>query len=193
MTQVESLIQINRNLQPRHPHNRNARLHRFARDWLEYNLPNEKQRSRIRERLEHWGVRLQRAYNREQCGYFDPGSPNAADPNPDVNQKLNKSRKSRARRDIDDYDEWMADYEAGGLEIMGNSDVAADQIAVRGRKDMIFQNPEKAIKNILRGYQNYARRYIAGCHGERVNQIHSKRAKKMTTRLLNLYRENLNS
>jgi len=74
---------------------------------LEYNLPNEKQRSRIRERLEHWGVRLQRAYNREQCGYFDPGSPNAADPNPDVNQKLNKSRKSRARRDIDDYDEWM--------------------------------------------------------------------------------------
>ena len=52
-------------------------------------------------------MRLQRAYNREQCGYFDPGSPNAADPNPDVNQKLNKSRKSRARRDIDDYDEWM--------------------------------------------------------------------------------------
>ena len=83
------------------------RLHRFARDWLEYNLPNEKQRSRIRERLEHWGVRLQRAYNREQCGYFDPGSPNAADPNPEVNQKLNKKRKSRARRDIDDYDEWM--------------------------------------------------------------------------------------
>ena len=83
------------------------RLHRFARDWLEYNLPNEKQRSRIRERLEHWGVRLQRAYNREQCGYFDPGSPNAADPNPDVNRKLNKSRKSRTRRDIDDYDEWM--------------------------------------------------------------------------------------
>ena len=36
-------------------------------------------------------------------------------------------------------------------------------------------------------------RYIAGCHGERVNQIHSKRAKKMTTRLLKLYRENLNS
>ena len=84
-----------------------GRLHRFARDWLEYNLPNEKQRSRIRERLEHWGVRLQRAYNREQCGYFDPGSPNAADPNPEVNQKLGKSRKSRARRDIDDYDEWM--------------------------------------------------------------------------------------
>lgn len=53
---------------------------------------------------------------------------------------------------------FQADYEAGGLEIMGNSDVAADQIAVRGRKDMIFQNPEKAIKNILRGYQNYARR-----------------------------------
>ena len=74
---------------------------------MEYNLPNEKQRSRIRERLEHWGVRLQRAYNREQCGYFDPGSPNAADPNPEVNQKLNKKRKSRARRDIDDYDEWM--------------------------------------------------------------------------------------
>ena len=74
---------------------------------MEYNLPNEKQRSRIRERLEHWGVRLQRAYNREQCGYFDPGSPNAADPNPEVNQKLGKSRKSRARRDIDDYDEWM--------------------------------------------------------------------------------------
>ena len=52
-------------------------------------------------------MRLQRAYNREQCGYFDPGSPNAADPNPEVNQKLNKKRKSRARRDIDDYDEWM--------------------------------------------------------------------------------------
>ena len=43
---------------------------------------------------------------------------------------------------------------------MGNSDVAADQIAVRGRKDMIFQNPEKAIKNILRGYQNFARRLV---------------------------------
>lgn len=191
-SQSQTEIKINRNLQPRHPYNRNARLHRFARDWLNYNLPNERIRSRIRERIERWGVRLQEAYNRETCGYFDPANPNAGDPNPHVNKKINKSRSSRQRRDdADDYDyqEWMQDYEMGGFEIMGGDE--SNGTLMRGRKDMILNNPEKAIKNIIRGFKNFAKRYIAGCHGERENQIHSKRASRMTARLLELYRDNL--
>lgn len=193
--QSQTEIKINRNLQPRHPYNRNARLHRFARDWLNYNLPNEKIRSRIRERIERWGVRLQEAYNRETCGFFDPTNPNSGDPNPNLNRKNGKSRRIRQRRDDEsdmseeDYNDWMNQFEMGGYEIMGMED--GDVTLMRGRKDMILNNPEKAIKNIIRGFKNFAKRYVAGCHGERENQIHSKRAHRMTARLLELYRDNL--
>jgi len=34
-------------------------------------------------------------------------------------------------------------------------------------------------------------RYIGGCHGERVKQSHSSRAKKLTEKLLKHYREQM--
>jgi len=44
----------------------------------------------------------------------------------------------------------------GGYEIMGMED--GDVTLMRGRKDMILNNPEKAIKNIIRGFKNFAKR-----------------------------------
>ena len=45
----------------------------------------------------------------------------------------------------------------GGFEIMGGDE--SNGTLMRGRKDMILNNPEKAIKNIIRGFKNFAKRY----------------------------------
>lgn len=196
-------VKIDRTLQPRHPQNRNARLHKFAQQWLETNIISNKYRERIWMRWQKWGQKMQAAFDRPQCGYFDPEKPNDGDPSPHQNHKLGKMRKSRSKRSTDsDTDgsssgnwndltdeEWMEELEKSAFEML--FDPSQGDVSLRGRKDLITQNPERAIKNILNGFRRYARRYIAGCHGERVNQSHSSRAKKFTEKLLKYYQNQM--
>lgn len=42
---------------------------------------------------------MQKAYDRDQCGYFNPENPNDGDPAPHHNHKLDKPRRARTRRD----------------------------------------------------------------------------------------------
>ena len=44
----------------------------------------------------------------------------------------------------------LVDDELGEMDLKG----------LRGRKDMITQNPEKAIKNILNGFRRFAKRFV---------------------------------
>jgi len=47
----------------------------------------------------------------------------------------------------------------GMLELLFDGDVP-DESRMRGRKDLITQNPERAIKNILNGFRRFAKRYV---------------------------------
>lgn len=207
--QSEFPVKIDRSLQPRHPQNRNARLHKFAQQWLETNIQNEKFRERIWQRWQKWGESMQKAYDRDQCGYFNPENPNDGDPAPHHNHKLDKPRRARTRRDTifditNDHNdknndneiyadmsrqEWEEKAREGTWEMLFDGEDSVK--GLRGRKDLITQNPERAIKNILSGFKRFAKRYIAGCHAERVKQSHSGRAKKLTEKLLNHYEKQL--
>ena len=64
------------------------RLHKFAKQWLETNIISNKYRERIWMRWQKWGQKMQAAFDRPTCGYFDPEKPNDGDPTPNQNHKL---------------------------------------------------------------------------------------------------------
>ena len=71
------------------------------------------------------------------------------------------SQISLILKKINFYETFVQDeWEGGGWEIMGGDDasVIGGLQLMRGRKEMIYNQPEKAIRNILRGFKNYAKR-----------------------------------
>jgi hypothetical protein len=81
------------------------RLQKFAKLWLEKHIAKEKYKERIWSRWERWGEMMQKAFQRPQCGYFDPENPSKPDPEPHKNHKLDKGRRIRRNDDLDPADD----------------------------------------------------------------------------------------
>ena len=90
------------------------------------------------------------AYNREECGYFDPN--NLPHGGPDPNPELRPDLKPRRQRRSDSSNEDPTD---GGLY--------DEEGFMRYDKN----NPMVGIKQITTGFRKWAQRYINECYGQR--------------------------
>ena len=96
--------------------------------------------------------RFERAYNREECRFYDPTVPHGG-PNP--NPKPRRTRREIENRLGDD-----------------DMDIFDTETFMR-----IAPTPLHAIRQIFVGFRKWTERYIAECYGERVHGYHTKRLK----------------
>jgi hypothetical protein len=137
-----------RKVPPRRPEQRLSRLNQFSAEWLNANLPNLPSKDAWIAKFETNASRMMRAYERENCGYFDPtnlphGGP---DPNPHLRPNLKPRKTLRKRREAD-----SDDYEADDGTLL--------------RYDR--ENPLTGIRQITTGYRKWAQRFINECGGQR--------------------------
>jgi len=192
---------------PRHPLNRLNTLRtfitNFADDVIMPAIDNRKYADRFVRQMHGMMDNMENAYNRPNCGYYDPNSKHGGpDPNPDVKP----NGKPRARRDAEEdthfddqqsfEDECAKGWENNNAVVRGeccdgvasyaaaNADECASLPAVRrkGNKktpwDRLSQDPALKWKQIMTGTRKWADRYINNCSGQRKKQHVSKRTKK---------------
>ena len=152
---------------PRTPLQRLATLKRFSADILNdwwFFLPSK---DKWIEKFANNADRMERAYNRPTCGYFDPY--NKPHGGPDANPDLRPNGKPRRqRRELEDDDEGL--YDEDGFLRYDNND------------------PEVGIKQITTGFRKWADRYINECWGQRKNKYQKDRMNKFYNLLLAHYR-----
>jgi len=148
---------------PRRPEQRLNRLIQFSHEWLTDNLPNLPSVNSWKNKFENNAGRMLAAYEREECGYFDPD--NLPHGGPDPNPELRPNLKPRNRRSDD------GDQTDGGLY---------DEDGFM-RYDKT--NPMVGIKQITTGFRKWAERYINECHGQRKYKYQVDRMNKWFTTL----------
>lgn len=138
---------------PRHPDQRLNRLNQFSEEWLTDNLYDLPSLSSWVAKFNKNAARMQRAFKRSNCGFFDASQlPHGG---PDANPDLRPGGRPRNRRQAGDFkldptkDE--DDYES------------LDGTLLRYDKT----NPMTGIKQITTGYRKWAQRFINECNGQR--------------------------
>jgi len=170
---VNAANEDDKKVPPRRPEQRLARLNQFSAEWLDDNVPNLPSIQSWKNKFEKNAERILRAYNRPECGFFDPnvlphGGPDA---NVDLRPNLSPRRPitdDRKRRETDPTDGGMID-ENGFL-----------------RYDKT--NPLRGIKQITTGYRKWAERYINECWGQRKHKYQITRMNSWWTLLSDHYK-----
>jgi len=145
---------------PRTPLQRLNRLQIFSKEWLNDNLPNLPAKENWVSKFEVYAERMIEAYEREECGFFDPSLPyGGPDANPDLRPGGTPRRPLDRKRRSDEEDDGFTD-EYGEL--------------LRYNKNQ----PLVGIKQITTGYRKWAERYINECWGQRKHQYQIKRMNK---------------
>lgn len=195
-----------RKVPPRHPLQRINKLgvfmDNFAAEMVDMGKMKQGQADRFSSRMDKFLGNMEKAFNRDNCGFYDAdlGKHGGPDPAPETS----KHGKDRNRRDIDEEDlheathEWCAgelaeayvnddgEFNAANYaECCGFSDdycIAGVQAPRSGKKsayDRLSNNPELKWKQITTGVRKWAQRYINNCHGQRKNKLASKRANRL--------------
>jgi hypothetical protein len=149
-----------RKVPPRRPEQRLNRLNIFSAEWLHDNLSDLPSKDAWIAKFESNAARMLKAFQRPNCGYFDPTNLPHGGPDPDPH--LRPNGKPRQRRSTDDDD-----YEDG------------DGSLLRYDKN----NPMTGIRQITTGYRKWAQRFINECSGQRKNNFQVKRMRKWFDRL----------
>ena len=145
---------------PRTPLQRLATLKRFSAEILNewwFFLPSK---DKWVEKFANNADRMENAFNRPTCGYFDPNNmPNGG---PDANPDLRPNGKPRReRRSLDDYDTDEGLYDEDGFLRLSS-------------------DPEVGIKQITTGFRKWADRYINECWGQRKHKYQRQRMNKFS-------------
>ena len=153
---------------PRHPQQRLRTLLRFADEWLDDNFRARREEDekgynsgvrladRFARTFQNWGGRLKEAIDRK-CFYYDENSPHGG----------------KTKRSVDD----------------GNSGTnldAAEYDTSKAADDLLRynkSNPVLGLRQITTGFRKWSMRYISDCAGERNDQKHSGRAKRLNTKI----------
>lgn len=143
---------------PRHPDQRLNRLNQFSEEWLTDNLYDLPSYSSWVQKFKSNALRMQNAFSRDNCGFFDPNQKPHGGPDPNPN--LRPGGRPRNRRQAAPEEE--EDFEG------------ADGALVRYDK----ANPMVGIKQITTGYRKWAQRFINECHGQRKFTYQVKRMGK---------------
>jgi len=144
---------------PRRPDQRLNRLNQFAEEWLNDNLYDLPSKESWVVKFNKNAERMLAAFNRDNCGFFDPNmKPHGG---PDPNPNLNPKGRPRSRRQAENTEN-TENYEGedGTLERYDKS------------------NPLVGIKQITTGYRKWAERFINECHGQRKYNYQINRMKK---------------
>jgi len=99
---------------PRTPPQRLETLGRFINEWLDDHMTSVSSYDSWKRRVDENTARMEAAYNRKSCAYFNPDLPHGG-PNPYPRQDRVTHSKNRRRRSIrDDMQEakGMTDFEA---------------------------------------------------------------------------------
>jgi len=143
---------------PRTPLQRLNRLQIFSKEWLNDNLPNLPSMENWVGKFEVNAERMIEAYQRENCGFFDPSLPyGGPDPNPELRPGGNPRRPTDRKRRSDGDEDGFIDEFSGEL--------------LRYNKNQ----PLVGIKQITTGYRKWAERYINECWGQRKHKYQTKR------------------
>jgi len=147
---------------PRTPTQRLNRLVQFSHEWLEDNLPNLPSKESWKSKFETNADRMEAAFNRSICGYFDPnnlphGGPDA---HPNLRPNMRPRIQNRERRALGDDDTDGGLYDEDGF--------------MRYNKN----SPMIGIKQITTGYRKWAERYINECYGQRKHKYQKQRMNK---------------
>merc|ERR1712176_157739 len=192
---------------PRNPEQRLNTLKRFFGQFAETEIEprvGAGYAGRLQKRMEGMCDSMLKAYQRPQCGYFDPSHKHGG---PDANPDLRPNGKPRNRRDagdetyFDDQETFEAECAKGwdnnsaivrgeccedvASYAAANADNCSKLPAVRrkGNKktpwDRLSQDPELKWKQIMTGCRKWADRYINECGGQRKNQLIKNRTKKV--------------
>lgn len=144
---------------PRTPLQRLNRLQIFSKEWLNDNLPNLPSMENWVSKFEVNAERMINAYNRDNCGFFDPSLPyGGPDPNPQLRPNLTPRNPINRKRRSDGEDGFTDEY--GEL--------------LRYNK----KEPMVGIKQITTGYRKWAERYINECWGQRKFKHQTNRMNK---------------
>lgn len=148
--------QDDKKVPPRNPIQRLNRLKQFSAEWLNDNLVDLPSKDSWIAKFNNNADRMQSAFNREICGYFNPdlqhGGPDA---DPDLRPNGVPRRPTTMRRRREGGDGYTND--SGEL--------------LRYNKD----NPMIGIKQITTGYRKWAERYINECWGQRKHKYQKTR------------------
>jgi hypothetical protein len=149
-----------RKVPPRHPDQRLNRLRQFAEEWLNDNLPELASRDSWIAKFNTNADRMARAFQRDNCGFYDADTKPHGGPGPDEHIN-NKNGRVRDRREVSED----GTIEDGSLE----------------RYDKT--NPIRGIKQITTGYRKWAERFINECHGQRKHKYQVNRMNRWFKKL----------
>lgn len=191
---------------PRHPEQRLAKLRlffdNFADDIVSERI-NERTAERFASRMNNFIDNLSDAYNRPNCGYYDPDSKHGGpDPNPDT--KFNGKPRNRRETPVEDenyvdFDEQDArefcdEYADNGQrayccgvdsEAYGPCSSLERSSGNRGAStayDRLSENPQLKWRQITTGTRKWAQRYINNCGGQRKKKLATKRCRTLFTK-----------
>jgi len=149
---------------PRTPAQRLNRLQIFSAEWLNDNLANLPSKENWISKFEVNAERMMDAYNRPNCGFFDPSLPyGGPDPNPELDHNENPRRPVDRKRREDSSESFTDEF--GEL--------------LRYNKN----EPLVGIKQITTGYRKWAERYINECWGQRKHNYQRNRMNKWFKKL----------
>ena len=93
---------ISRKVPPRTPPQRLETLGRFINEWLDDHMTTVASYDSWKRRADENTARMERAYNRKSCAYFNPDLPHGG-PNPNPRQdRVTHSKNRRRRRSLDE-------------------------------------------------------------------------------------------
>lgn len=188
---------------PRHPLQRLNKLNVFYNNFFDemVGLGHMKQgeADRRKARAESFMGKMEAAFNRPNCGYYDDSKHGGPDPNPE----LKENGKPRNRRTADNEEdlheathEWCAsemsdNYMVGGEFSSENfaecchfdssycNGMQAPRSGSKKAYDRLSDITSLKWKQITTGTRKWAQRYINNCSGQRKNKLASTRARKM--------------
>lgn len=164
---VSAVVLGEKKVPPRRPEQRLNRLNLFSAEWLNDNLPDLPSKDRWIAKFQTNAARMLDAFNRPNCGFFDPNLPFGG---PDNEPDLRPGGRARNRRS-DPKNTFGSDFET--------YDYDDDGTLLRYDKN----NPIRGIKQITTGYRKWAERYINECSGQRKSKFQVNRMNKWFQKL----------
>jgi hypothetical protein len=185
-----------------HPKRRLQALNKFMCNWADDYMASEKKSDRFCERYTAMIHRLDAAFERDQCSYFNPnvkfGGPNpdpnmagkvaAKNPNaknPTKSRRLRRQAEKEDEEDCDIDDDECNEAALDGIDQCDEDDKQKlGSLCDSSKQDARqLSQPNRKLKRYSTGLAKWCERYVSECYGQRVHNHCVERAQKFLEKL----------